>query len=91
MATVNQSQPRLRKENDYKNQLVAQPIKKISWYPNRKKWTIPTNKENNIPFEYTIYMKQIYLVYTILDISMSKLSRVSRCPARPPASQHSSF
>ncbi len=28
---VNQSQPRLRKENDYENQLVAQPIKKISW------------------------------------------------------------
>ena len=33
------SQPRLRKEN-YENQLVSQPIKKISWYPNRKKRTI---------------------------------------------------
>jgi hypothetical protein len=48
MATVNQSQPRLRKENDYENQLVAQPIKKISWQPNRKKRTIPTNKENQL-------------------------------------------
>ncbi len=41
------SQPRLRKEN-YENQLVSQPIKKISWYPNRKKLTIPTNKENQL-------------------------------------------
>ncbi len=41
------SQPRLKKEN-YENQLVTQPIKKISWYPNRKKRTIPTNKENQL-------------------------------------------